>query len=82
MEINREIPTSVLRISRKFIFESPSGIKNSLIRSYKEVFQQDEIERPSYEISRLHFLLAWFHSVIIEKLRYVPIGWSKFYEFN
>jgi dynein heavy chain 1 len=26
--------------------------------------------------------LAWLHSVIIERLRYRPIGWSKSYEFN
>lgn len=34
------------------------------------------------ERSRLYFLLAWFHAVIQERLRYVPLGWSKRYEFT
>lgn len=34
------------------------------------------------ERSRLHFLLGWLHAVIIERLRYTPIGWTKVYEFN
>ena len=31
MEFNPKIPANVLRISRKFVFELPSGIKHSLI---------------------------------------------------
>lgn len=34
------------------------------------------------ERSRLYFLLAWFHAIIQERLRYVPLGWSKHYEFT
>jgi dynein heavy chain 1 len=34
------------------------------------------------ERSRLYFLLAWFHSIVQERLRYCPLGWSKSYEFN
>lgn len=26
--------------------------------------------------------MAWFNAVVQERLRYTPIGWSKFYEFN
>jgi len=82
MEFNPKIPANVLRISRKFVFELPSGIKHSLIRSYANVLQPARSEKPPHERCRLHFLLAWFHAVIGERLRYVPIGWSKFYEFN
>lgn len=34
------------------------------------------------ERARLYFLLAWFHAVIQERLRYAPLGWSKKYEFG
>ena len=30
----------------------------------------------------MHFLLAWLHAVILERLRFTPIGWTKAYEFN
>ena len=32
--------------------------------------------------SRLYFLLAWIHCVILERLRYAPVGWSKGFEFS
>lgn len=38
--------------------------------------------RPPNERARLYFLLAWFHAIVQERLRYVPLGWSKYYEFN
>ena len=82
MEFNPKIPANVLRISRKFVFELPSGIKHSLIRSYANVLTPAKSEKTPHERCRLHFLLAWFHAVIGERLRYVPIGWSKYYEFN
>jgi len=82
MEFNPKIPSNVLRISRKIVFELPAGIKYSLIRSYNNVITPAKSERIPNERCRLHFLLAWFHAVIGERLRYVPIGWSKFYEFN
>lgn len=34
------------------------------------------------ERARLYFLLAWFHAIVQERLRYSPLGWAKYYEFN
>ena len=34
------------------------------------------------ESNGIHFSLAWIHAIIEERLRYVPFGWSKLYEFN
>ncbi|OAQ30330.1 dynein heavy chain [Linnemannia elongata AG-77] len=34
------------------------------------------------ERARLFFMVAWLHAVILERLRYVPLGWTKAYEFN
>ncbi len=82
MEFNPKIPSNVLTISRKLVFELPAGIKYSMIRSYNGVLNPIRSEKIPAERCKLHFLLAWFHAVIGERLRYVPIGWSKFYEFN
>ncbi len=40
------------------------------------------MDRAPAERSRLYFLLAWFHAVIVERVRYVPVGWTKAYEFS
>ncbi|KAI7825176.1 dynein heavy chain [Gamsiella multidivaricata] len=34
------------------------------------------------ERARLYFMVAWLHAVVLERLRYVPLGWTKAYEFN
>lgn len=34
------------------------------------------------ERGRLYFLLAWFHAIVLERLRYNPQGWTKKYEFS
>ncbi len=34
------------------------------------------------ETNRIHALLAWLHAIIIERQRYIPVGWSKRYEFS
>ena len=38
--------------------------------------------KPPNERARLYFILAWFHAIVQERLRYSPLGWSKTYEFN
>lgn len=40
------------------------------------------MDKHPVERSRLYFLLAWFHAVIQERLRYIPVGWTKIFEFN
>eukprot|EP00954_Amorphochlora_amoebiformis_P019954 1335897-Amorphochlora_amoeboformis.AAC.1 len=32
--------------------------------------------------SRLYFLLAWLHSVVLERLRFTPVGWTKSFQFS
>ncbi|CAD8134930.1 unnamed protein product [Paramecium octaurelia] len=82
MEFNPKIPTTLIRQSYKLVFEPPDGIKASLIRTFKTVLSQQRTDRQPVERARLHFLLAWLHAVILERLRFTPIGWSKTYEFN
>ncbi|CAH8525652.1 unnamed protein product [Dicrocoelium dendriticum] len=81
MEINPKIPINLLRAGRVFVFEPPPGIKSSLLRTFASI-PASRITRTPAERCRLYFLLAWFNAVVQERLRYVPLGWSKRYEFN
>ena len=81
MELSPKVPTSLVRMSTVVIFEPPRGIKSSLLRIFSSL-PQKRVDRAPAERSRLYFLLAWLHSVILERLRYVPMGWTKAFEFS
>ncbi|KAI0090006.1 dynein heavy chain protein 1 [Irpex rosettiformis] len=81
METNPSIPVNILRQSRIFMNEPPPGIKANLLDSLRGIADNRLSQGPA-EKPRLYFLLAWFHAVVQERLRYVPLGWSKVYDFN
>lgn len=81
MDINPKIPINLLRSGRIFVYESPPGIKYNLLRVFNTLSPQRMGKLP-VERSKLYFLLAWFHAIVQERLRYVPLGWSKTYDFN
>lgn len=81
MEANPVIPVNILRQSRILMNEPPPGVKANLLDSLNSISPARLSQGPAEKI-RLYFLLAWFHAVVQERLRYVPLGWSKSYDFN
>ncbi|KAI6162009.1 dynein heavy chain protein 1 [Pisolithus thermaeus] len=81
MEANPAIPVNILRQSRIVMNEPPPGIKANLLDSLRSIAPHRHSQGPAEKV-RLYFLLAWFHAVVQERLRYVPLGWSKIYDFN
>ena len=81
LEIHPKIPVNLLRAGRIFVYEPPPGIKANLLRTFNAIAPAQMMRAPS-ERSKLYFLLAWFHAIVQERLRYKPLGWSKLYEFN
>lgn len=81
MEISPRVPVNLLRAGRIFVYEPPPGIRANLLRTFSTVPASRMMKAPS-ERARLYFLLAWFHAIVQERLRYAPLGWAKKYEFN
>ncbi|KAI8328287.1 dynein heavy chain [Blakeslea trispora] len=81
METNPKVPVNLLRMSRVLMFEPPPGIKANLQESLRSI-PPSRVSRGPTERARLYFMLAWLHAVVQERLRYVPLGWTKVYEFN
>lgn len=81
MEISPSVPPSLLRASRKFIFELPPGVRANMLRTYASV-GLPRMNRAPVERARVYWLLAWFHALMQERVRYVPLGWTKSYDFN
>ncbi|KAI7899864.1 dynein heavy chain [Cokeromyces recurvatus] len=81
METNPKVPVNLLRMSRILMFEPPPGIKANLQESLRSI-PLSRLSRGPTERARLYFMLAWLHAIVQERLRYVPLGWTKVYEFN
>ncbi|KAH9043831.1 dynein heavy chain protein 1 [Lactarius pseudohatsudake] len=81
MEANPSIPVNILRQSRIIMNEPAPGVKANLLDSLRSIPPARLSQGPAEKV-RLYFLLAWFHAVVQERLRYVPLGWSKSYDFN
>lgn len=78
-EINPNIGSNVFRSCRVISFEQASGIRANL----RKIAASDlGLPYDSPERVNIHLNLLWLHSVIVERLRYAPLGWSKIYEFN
>ena len=80
-EINSKLPVNLLRAGRIFTYEPPPGIRANLLRTFATV-SASRMMKPPNERARMYFLLAWFHAIVQERLRYAPLGWAKYYEFT
>jgi dynein heavy chain 1 len=80
-EIHPKLPSNLLRLSQIFVFEPPPGVKANLQHTFAAI-PAARMDKSPVERSRMYFILAWFHAVVQERLRYAPLGWTKTFEFN
>ena len=80
---------SILVNSLKITVESPSGMKSNLIKLLKPQekgwqYEHEQMKRigKEYEFTKLLMCLMHFHSIILERKNYGPIGWNIKYNFN
>jgi len=81
MEVSPRVPLNLVRMSNVVILEPPRGLKSSMMRIFNNL-PSSRVNKAPAERSRLYFLLAWLHSVVLERLRYTPVGWTKGFEFS
>jgi dynein heavy chain 1 len=86
------VPQPALLYCSKLLLESPTGLRASVSRLVRVAMPESSHDNSSQGATgrglpsgnpwrpRLVLLLAWLHSVALERLRYVPRGWSKHYE--
>jgi len=68
-------------MSRVLVFEPPPGVGANL-KHILAAIPAERMAKAPVERCRMHFILAWLHAVVQERLRYAPLGWSKAFEFN
>ncbi|XP_039313454.1 dynein heavy chain 1, axonemal [Solenopsis invicta] len=82
-----DFPISILQNSSKMTIESPRGIKANMLRAYltqvtemQELLQPDHLKTVSFK--RLIFSLCMFHSILIERRKFGPLGFNISYDFT
>ena len=80
-EVHPKLPANLLRLGHVVTFEPPPGVLASFRHALGRV-APERMDRAPRERSRLYFLVCWFHAIVMERLRYVPHGWTKAFEFG
>lgn len=85
-------PVFVLQNSVKLTNEPPTGLKANMIRCFNEITESDfEVFKPSdvfpecskeHAYKKLIYGLCFFHSVVLERKKFGPLGWNTKYEWN
>nr|WAW84826.1 cytoplasmic dynein 2 heavy chain 1 [Halisarca dujardinii] len=75
-------PPILLQSSLKVTFEAPPGVKRNLQRTVSAWSPAYLAGQGSVARAQALFALAWFHAVVQERRKFIPAGWSKFYEFS
>lgn len=76
-----KFPISILQKSVKITTESPNGIRANM-QSLFSSMPPDTIDKNTPQIRTLIFTLCFLHSVIIERRKFLTLGWNIPYAFN
>ncbi|KAL3846382.1 hypothetical protein ACJMK2_017380 [Sinanodonta woodiana] len=78
-----EFPISILQTGIKMTTEPPKGLKANTKRLYNLITEQQFARcHKQDKYKKLMFCLCFFHSVILERKKFLMLGWNIAYEFN
>ena len=83
-EPHKEFPLSLLQMAIKCTIEPPKGIQAGLYRTFTTMINQDFLEKvePSPQWRAIVYSLCFMHTIVQERRKFGPLGFSVPYEFN
>ncbi|XP_042256267.1 dynein axonemal heavy chain 2 [Thunnus maccoyii] len=78
-----EFPITILQAGIKMTTEPPKGVKANMKRLYQLVTEAQftRCSRPVF-YRKLLFSLCFFHSILLERKKFLQLGWNIVYGFN
>ncbi|XP_074478915.1 dynein axonemal heavy chain 2 [Sebastes fasciatus] len=78
-----EFPITILQAGIKMTTEPPKGVKANMMRLYQLVTQAQftRCSRPVF-YRKMLFSLCFFHSILLERKKFLQLGWNIIYGFN
>ncbi len=79
-----QFPISILQAGLKMTTEPPKGLKANMTRLFSSVLNESAFNRCTKpEIYRpLVFSLCFFHSILLERKKFLTLGWNVICDFN
>ncbi|KAL0236923.1 hypothetical protein PCE1_000320 [Barthelona sp. PCE] len=78
-----KFPIAILQRSLKITTEAPKGVKANLLRIYGNMSaSQYNTCDNTVPFRRLLFALSFFHSVLLERKKFMSLGWAVVYDFS
>jgi dynein heavy chain len=77
------VPESLLQCCIKVANEAPSDLKSNIVRAfslYSDEYLEECTKKNEYKACL--YTLCFFHSVMVGRIRFGQIGWSRKYSFN
>lgn len=76
-------PISILQSGIKMTTEPPKGIRANMKRLYQKITEtQFEKCLETTKYKKLLFALCYFHSILLERKKFLQLGWNIVYGFN
>lgn len=79
--LNCTIPTTLIENSQVLVFENEPTLKNIMLETFK-FYDESLLSQKTPEFRYVYFLVCWYHSLILSRLRYVPVSFTKSYDIN
>jgi len=78
-----KFPISILQGGIKMTSEPPKGLRSNLMRLYNQM-EEPNFQRSTkpHKYKKLLFALCYFHSVLLERRKFMNLGWNVGYDFN
>ncbi|CAH6786111.1 Dnah2 [Phodopus roborovskii] len=78
-----DFPISILQASIKMTTEPPKGLKANMTRLYQLMTEAQftRCSKPA-KYKKLLFGLCFFHSILLERKKFLQLGWNIIYGFN
>ncbi|XP_068085242.1 dynein axonemal heavy chain 2 [Anabrus simplex] len=78
-----EFPLSILQAGIKMTTEPPKGLKANLKRLYQLMTEERfTVCQTQHKYRRLLFSLCFFHGILLERKKFLQLGWNVVYSFN
>jgi dynein heavy chain, axonemal len=78
-----QFPISILQVGVKMTTEPPKGLRANMVRLYNTFNEEtyDKTKKPDI-YQKLLFSLSFFHSQLLERKKFLTLGWNVASDFN